>query len=416
MRSKRLRDVDRRAVKSLAFCLLLLAGCAQVATTPVAAPALQADATLSVAIYPYVPRPDQFKAAIMAAWQAQEPGVELRFVDWDCYSADPPADLDVFVFDAIFFDDFLAKGYLEPIAPDEVDDPADILPYAFDGTKVGDRLYGIPQLGCGSVVFYRRGDSQLAEATTLSEVVEAIGECTYSGVKPPPGKGLMVDLSGGTTDACLYLDAVEDIYGTYTTDPPLPPDESKIDNWAIQNLQQLLRMASVEQASYSGEPYQRAAWFGEGLGRATIGYTESMSAMSEVARKTVAFKLMPLADRADVSLFYSDVIGVNASVSGRGKRALALKLANLMASTSVMLASIGPTPEDDSPQYLMPVRRSVFKELEKRFPLYGEMYELVSGPATPRLFRIGPNSKDWLAAMKSQIRDEIFAAPACQQP
>ena len=393
--------------------LVLLQGCSNVATAPVADPVSAASSTIRVALYPYVPRPDQFKTAISAAWQAREGGVELKFVDWDCYSADPPADLDVFVFDAIFFDDFHAKGFLEGIALDEVEDPADILPYALEGSQIDNELYGIPQLGCGSVLFYRQGDRQLAEATTLDEVAQAIGECTYSGVKPPPNTGLMVDLSGGTTDACLYLEAVEDIYGQYTAAPPLPPQAGKIDRWAIQNLQRLLRMASVEQARYSGEPYQRAAWFGQGLGRATIGYTESMSAMGEKGRETVAFKLMPLADRSDVSLFYSDIIGINATVTNRGKRALALKLANLMASTRVMIDSIGPTPGHEDPQYLMPVRRSVFEELEKTFPLYGKMYRMVT-EGHPGLFRIGPDSRDWLAATKSQIRDEIFAAPSCQ--
>ena len=382
------------------------------APAPVAVSAPGMATEISVAIYPYVPRPEQFKAAIAAAWRTQEPDVELKFVDWDCYSTDPPADLDVFVFDAIFFDYFHDRGYLEPIAPGEVEDPADILPYAFEGSQVDNVLFGIPQLGCGSVLFYRQGDRQLEQATTLDEVAQAIGECTYSGVKPPPNTGLMVDLSGGTTDACLYLEAVEDIYGLYTAAPPLPPSASKINGWAIQNLQRLLRMASVEQARYSGEPYQRAAWFGQGLGRATIGYTESMSAMGEEALETVAFKLMPLADRSDVSLFYSDIIGINASVSDRGRRALALKLANLMASTRVMIDSIGPTAGGEAPQYLMPVRRSVFEALQKTYPLYGEMYRLVT-EGDPGLFRIGPDSRDWLAATKDQIRDRIFAAPSC---
>lgn len=404
----------RRALFLVFGCgLVLLQGCSNLATAPVAAPASGADATINLAIYPYVPRPDQFKAAISAAWQEEEPEVEIRFVDWDCYSSDPPDDLDVFAFDAVFLDYLRSKGFLESIAYDEIENPADILPYALRGIQVDDKLYGIPQLGCGSVLFYRQGDSRLAEATTLSEVMEAIGECTYSGLTPPPNTGLMVDLSGGTTDAGLYLDAVEEISGQYAADPPLPPDANKIDGWAIRNLQQLLRMASVEQARYSGEPYQRAAWFGQGLGQATIGYTESMSAMGDKGRETVAFKLMPLADRSGVSLFYADVIGINTSTAGRGKRALALKLANLMASTGVMLASMGPTSEDDDPQYLMPVRHSVFEELEPTFPLYGEMYRLVT-EGRPELFRIGADSRDWLAAMKDRVRDEIFAAPGCQ--
>jgi len=370
-----------------------------------------ATTTISVAIYPYVPRPQQFTAAISEAWQSQEPGVELKFVEWDCYSEDPLPDLDVFVFDAIFLDNFQSRGFLDPIAADEVVDAGDLLPYALEGSYVDGTLYGIPQLGCGSILFYRKDDAALAAADNLGEVEDAIGECTYQGLTPPQNVGLMVDLSGGTTDAALYLEAVQDIYGTYTTDPPLPPDASKINSWSIQNLQKLLRMASVQQANYSGEPYQRASWFGnEGLGRATVGFTEAMSAMGESGRESVAFKLMPLSNRTGVSLFYADIIGINPSTSASGKRDLALKLANLMASTSVMVSSINATAQDDYPQYLMPTRTSIFQEMEKQFPLYGEMHHLVTDN-TPELFRFGPTSRDWLSAMKSKIRDEIFTEP-----
>ena len=63
----------------------------------------------------------------------------------------------------------------------------------------------------------------------------------------------MVDISGGTTSACYYLEAVEDIYNKYNDTPPLPPDTTRINNWAIKNVQQLLRMASVKQAEYYNE-------------------------------------------------------------------------------------------------------------------------------------------------------------------
>jgi thiamine pyridinylase len=42
--------------------------------------AAQAQQTLNVALYPYVPRIDQFKAAITAAWSKKHPGVQLNFL------------------------------------------------------------------------------------------------------------------------------------------------------------------------------------------------------------------------------------------------------------------------------------------------------------------------------------------------
>ena len=364
---------------------------------------------LTVALYPYVPRLDQFKTAASHAWKKRHKDVELEFVSWDCYSEDPPENLDVFVFDSIFLDYFQSKGFVEPIADDELDEKEDLLKYAREGVTIDGHLYGIPQLGCASILFYRKGDQAMKSASTLSEVTNIIGVNRYTDVKPPAGVGLMIYLGGGTTSACHYLDAVEDIYSVYTPHPPLPQDSSRINDWAIANVRQLLAASSVKNAKHNDKPYERAAWFSQGLGRAFVGYTESMSSLTEDARRSIAFKLLPLSDRRGVSMFYSDVVGVNSSVSSVSKkRKLAVELANLISSSDVMIASICPTESQPYPQYIMPVRHSVFAKLGAKFPLYVKMYDLVK-QSDPKLFRIGPNSRDWLNAMKSQVRDEVFA-------
>src|SRR5437667_219183 len=81
----------------------------------------------------------------------------------------------------------------------------------------------------------------------------------------------LVDLSGGTTDSCLYLEAVQDMSNKYTSNPPLPP-ANRLEKQAIANLQSLVDLGCKEQVSYSSDnSYQRAAWFGAGLGRAAVG-------------------------------------------------------------------------------------------------------------------------------------------------
>ncbi len=71
--------------------------------------------TLNVALYEYVPDPIRFKKAVETEWNKKEPNIKLNFVDWDCYSQDPPKDLDVFVFDAIYLSHFVKEGYLSEI-------------------------------------------------------------------------------------------------------------------------------------------------------------------------------------------------------------------------------------------------------------------------------------------------------------
>lgn len=365
--------------------------------------------TLNIALYPYVPRPDQFQRVLSNAWNKLHPNIALNYVSWDCYSADPPDNLDVFVFDGIFLDYFVSKGFLAPITPRDIEGFDDFLDYAVRDSKVNNTYYGIPQLGCGNLLFYRHGDEPLARAKTLDQVSHAIGRCVDNSIPPPQGKNLLVDLSGGTTDSCLYLETEQDVQNKYTPDPPLPPVD-KLDNRAIANLQSLVIQGCKEQVGYSSNnPYQRAAWFGTGLGRAAIGFTESMSAMGD-ARKTIDFKLMPLANQTEVHLFYIDLTGVNSKITDPTRKSLALTLANLVASSNVLVASIGPTEGYNYPQYLMPVRKSIFMALRQNDPIYQRMFDLVSR-SNPHMFRIGPNSRQWLSTNKNGIRQKILSVP-----
>ena len=76
-----------------------------------------------------------------------------------------------------------------------------------------------------------------------------------------------------------------------------------------------------------------------------------------------------------------------------------------------MVQSTGPTQAVDVPQYLMPVRHSVFKAMSASYPLYGEMYRMVTD-GYPGLFRIGPDARTWLEKLKSEIKEQIYAG-AC---
>lgn len=374
-------------------------------------------ASLTVALYPYVPRYDQFKTVIEQRWKAVEPNVPIVWVsknDWDGgYENNPQSSFDVYVFDAMNLDYFRTNNWLVGLQPSEVDQFGDFLPYAANGVQSGGLVYGIPQLGCGSILFYEKTDTALANATTLNDVTSALGRCTYYSQSPAGKTGLMLDLSGGTTNATTYVESVHERLNQFPI--PLPPDPSKVDKDSIAAVQQTLAAASFLNAYYSGaNDYQRAAWFNAGSGRAYVGFTESMSQLSAQRLTQVAFKPMPWSNNVQGNqspLFYSDVIGIHPAAIGRGNRAYAVKLANLMASTDVMIASVGAYG-GAGPQYLMPVRQSIFQKLSATDPTYQAMYTMVNG-VTPILFNLGPNSKTWLSAMKSNLVNMIKADPAC---
>jgi thiamine pyridinylase len=371
--------------------------------------------TLTVGLYPYVPNPQQFQTVLAAEWRKVQPNVQLNFLGsdaWDGgYSMDPPPNADVVVFDGMFFEYFRSRNLIERLAPGEIQNLSDFLPYALEGVKAADgQYYAIPQLGCAELLFYRKSDAALANAKTLSQVKQSLGQCSFTSQIPPDRRGLLLDLSGGTTDAALYLDTTHSITGQYPF--PLPASPDQLNKLSIQNLRGMLSTSSFENATRpSDNPYIFAQWFSNGWGRAYVGYSESMSFMSEAARNDVAFKPMPFSDNPSARpLFYADVIGVNTTVNQRGTRALAVQLANVMAATSTMLQSI---VVNGAPQYLFPTRASVFNALRPTYPIYGKMQELVQA-SNPLMFKLDSQSRAWLASpMKGVIKKEVLSDTVC---
>ncbi|WP_293087628.1 thiamine pyridinylase [Moorena sp. SIO3H5] len=380
----------------------------------------EASATeLHVALYPYVPRLEQFQTAIQAEWQKVQPEVPLNFVpaeDWDGgYSNNPPENADVYVFDAMFFDYFRSQNWLEPIQASEINNLEDFVEYAIDGVKVGQEYYAIPQLGCANILFYHKEDAAIANATNLDQIQNALSSCTYTSEIPPDIRGMMLDMAGGTTNATLYLDIAHSLTGQYPF--LLPENESQLNSQAIDNMQELLGMASYENATDQDDSiksYQRADWFSDGWGRALMGYTEAMSNMSENTRQNIGFKVMPLSDQDQSypEVFYADVIGVNTTSEERGTRDLAVKLANTMAASTTMIASIGADASHPYPQYLMATRPTIFQTLEKSFPLYGDMFRLIQGQNII-MFKVNDQSRSWLNTMKNSIRENAREDYSC---
>jgi len=373
----------------------------------------EASATeLTVGLYPYVPRIDQFQTALQAEWAKVQPDVPLKFLsssDWDGgYSQNPPPETDVYVFDALFFDYFRSQNWLESMQSSEINNINDFVEYAIDGVKVDNKYYAIPQLGCANILFYHKEDTAIANATNLEDINNTLGSCTYTSEIPPDIRGLMLDMAGGTTNATLYLDTAHSLTGQYPF--PLPGNESQLNSQAIHNMQQLLGMASYENATDSDgsiKSYERAEWFSNGWGRALMGYTEAMSNMSEETRQNIGFKVMPLSnqDESYPGVFYADVIGVNTTTKQRGTRDLAVQLANTMAASTTMVASIGADASNPYPQYLMATRPSIFHTLEQSFPRYTDMLRLITDN-NPIMFKVNENARNWLATMKDTIREE----------
>lgn len=395
------------------LCLLLT--CSWLVIFPAALKAEE----LNVALFPWVPRLDQFKTMINETWSQCHPGVKLNFKEWDCYSEDPKPELDLFVFDAIFLSYFQEKGYLERISPEQVYNWDDILEFSRNGTRVGNDYYGIPQLACSNFFFCKdnegdNGCSQcIGKPSSLDNICGYVGQRKNPGcIIPDTGDGLLMSLSGGTTCALLYLGAVEDLTGLYDPNPSLPKPKDALNENAIANLKKVLKMTGISQAKFSEiQAYQRAGWYSSGSGKALVHYSESTWRMWYLFRDSIFCKVMPLGPKP-VNLFYIDIIGIKPNLQA-SKKYLALELANLITGTEMMVKCIKPwgNESDQSFQYLLPVRATVFEALceSDKTGLYKKFYTILQ-TCDPQVFRIGFSVRDWLnSGIKDNIKNAIFS-------
>jgi thiamine pyridinylase len=407
---------------SFGFSISRRAYCAFVASAVVTAialllPGAQTRAqtqTLTVALYPYVPRMAQFETAITAAWRQVQPNVQLNFINdsavWDGgYDKDPPAQADVYVFDAMYFEQFRTNNYLVAMAPNEIQNPGDFLSYARDAMIVGGNYYAIPQLGCANILFYNVNDAPVANATTIGQLQGALKQCTFTSEIPPDRRGLMLDMAGSTTNATLYLDIAHSVNGIYPLPQPAQPDANY-----IADQKTMLDVSSFENVtSQNPDGYVRGVWYSQGYGRAFMGFTETMSEMSPSALATIGFKVMPLSDTTtNRPLFYVDAVGVNTTTAARGTRNLAVQLANVIASTDVVVASFQAPNSGTNPQYLMSVRNSVFQKLGQQYPIYQRMYRLAQS-SNPLAFKLNANARAWVKATAVNIRSAVRANYIC---
>jgi len=395
----------------ITLSLLLFVGCAS-NTTPTPTQT-QSNLSLDVGLYPYVPRPEQFKETIQKQWYAKHPNVKLNFIEtWSGGYDNEPKNLDVFVFDAAYLDDYISKDFLLTLKKSEINDFEDLLPYAKEGVKAEDSsdYYGIPQIGCGTLLFYRKNDLELKKAKTQSEIINTIGQCTYDTLIPPKGKGLMMDFSSKTTNGDFYLEATQDIYGKYTTNPPKPPRAELLNPWSINNVS-LWRQTTSNLHAKVGK-LNRPKLFSKGYGRAYVGYSESMSSLDQKTRDEIEFKYLPFSDNNNVHLFYSDIAGINPRVVSNNMKPYAVELLNILTSSETFVEATKATEENKVAQYLLPVRFNTFKELAKDYPLYTKLFNLVM-ENDPKLFRLGVGANTWLENNKEVITNQIFNHNQC---
>lgn len=366
----------------------------------------QENIILNVALYNYVPDLERFKQVVETEWQKVEPNIKLNFVEWDCYESMPSDNLDVFVFDSIYLKDFFNGGYLLPLSENDINNKEDILDYALAGCKIDSSYYGIPQIMCTNLLFYRKDDDEIAQQNTVRGLYDVIGDRKTSDVIPEPGEGLLIDMSGGTTKSCQYIDTFVDhsqVYNGYYQLTETP----NFNTEAMDYLKLLVKMGGKSQVEYysDDEPYIRADWFKNGHGRASIGYAESMAVMGDFINE-IDFKLFSLCEHNNIPLFYCDIVSINSKIGD--KKDAAIKLANVITAAETMITAVATNEINKYPQYLLPARNSVYEELAKDFKVYEKLHKIVKID-NGELFLISPNVNDWISTNKGRLKEVLFS-------
>ncbi|AYA41239.1 hypothetical protein HZS38_12770 [Xenorhabdus nematophila] len=181
-----------------------------------------------------------------------------------------------------------------------------------------------------------------------------------------------------------------------------------------------MEMSSYENSTKKTASYQHGKWFEEGHGRAFVGFTESLVVLSHATLENIAFKVMPFSDNTERNtLFYADIVGVYPKKNRTDKELSKIKeLANVMASKDYMVSISRPASgllqgSESNPQYLMPVRKSIFAELGREYPIYNKMKMIVEN-SSPVLFTLNAQGKTWINKIHPDLLSAIRNDFSCE--
>lgn len=341
---------------------------------------------ISVAIYPYIPDKALFRDILVRQWEAIEPDVELTFVDWDCYEEPDPAQIDVLMYDAMFTTYLAAKGHIQPIPEEALLDSEGILDFAVEGAHHDGELYGVPYLVCSDFLVHRTDDAELAAVKNMKELYDVF----TARKQINPNDGLAIKYYAHYP--YYYLDALIDFSGNYTIFDEAP-DTSVPDQQVYNRLCQIRDClpANVDLEDLMKDS-RRCRMFADGNCSAYYGYSEDISLMDgvhdEITVRTVSFS-----EKDNIQMFFADIASMGAHVTDPAEQERCIKLMNLIGSEEFLQELCFGT---EDVQYMLPARMNVYIPAQEKYPVYGQLRELVMDERN-QIARFGVEIFDYLA-------------------
>lgn len=362
-----------------AFLLLLLLAISSISFSNVS---FADKIKLSVLIYPWVPDYSHITNVVENEFEKTNPEIDLIISgqNWDYYE---PGGLekkyDVYELDTIFLPDFIANGRLQALDYNRLDKNRlkEAFQFAINGSQFNGIIYGAPHWVCGLFLFYFSHDEKMASASNYDSIVAAIGK------KHERNRGLLIDMTGNSTVAELYLDALLD-NGLSVKDIISILKSGNLNDVAFTTMSNIVNLADRGTGrgvlTHKAWPPYHAHEFAHGRGRALVGYSERMyhilkeimtpTDMTPVVRpESISVNLFNQGPDSGKPLAWIDTFAIASDLSGK-KLEAAYVFLNFMTQDDTYIATL--LPEGKPPLYLLPAFKSTFgnQKLLKAAPLY----------------------------------------------
>jgi thiamine pyridinylase len=371
---------------------------------------------LTVSLYPFIPNAENFYLKIETLFEKQNPDIDLVInLNADYYDEKSgliTEEADIYEVDCILLSDFIKKGKIQNLTGKNFLYQQDDLMPATNIVYSGKELYAIPHWLCGNFLFTNVSDSAMKSIEKLSDLEKVIG------VDPNLKGGLLIDLKGKLTLGELYADALFDQYKDievvkkYIT-------LSNLDKLTIDNLNRLNKITysnwgRVDDYHNKIGFYQKQ--FAKGIGRAFVGYSESLSYILDEINSScyaeegclpaanISISEFPLSDNGSKPVGWVDAFALDSKVKGQKLSDATIFINFLISKDSYHLALI---PDyGSSPRYLLPAYKQFYSDslVLQNAPYYKNLYPLAmkiisfTGDETsPILRQIGKKlDKDYL--------------------
>ncbi len=382
---------------SLVFCQAALATPNCVDSRRPAHPSMASTPrTLTIVLYPFIPRFDAFKAEIKKRFEEKHPDIHVEILDLTDNYYGPfkknyigCAEADVYEIDSVFLQDFVINKKIQPLPLEATQPEQEYLKNAVAGTTANGKRYGAPHWVCGNFLFFDSSDTKMRGLRTLSELTKVIGPT------PAPNRGLATDLMGKSTLGEFYLNAAFDRYGDLEQ---ALQHVALYDSGIRDDLKAIVGICEGEgcrDSNHHDTPFF-AEEFAEKRARAFVGYSEkladALTAKGDASKCPSAnaclsdgdfdVEELPLDDKGAHPMSWVDSFTLDARCTDQCAKDAA-EFTRFVNSEDVFLSEL--LPQGAPPTYLLPAKASLYsnRTLLANAHLYPKLRTIIEGAAVP---------------------------------